>query len=1043
MTGPGVSGVGYSRITPRKPAGACSSSKSAAGRSERRSNTPAATGSARGPVSASAATAGVIGVNGVRVPTRRNTIQIPRPGAAPPATPSASSGASYGRRIVSAGGKCPDNASDNKQNLLKTKQLLEEAVSDCEKAFEASSAPRCQAAVQQMAAALARASGRCLASVEAARFCAMLAALLQHPHEGCREAVVASAARALDCASLLRVAPKALCSNQLDNARRLQVVEAVFRACRIVMSADPAALERCRLGGGLFIVVDVWRQRPGAPDLAREGAQLLLLFARGHPKAVAAAGGAECAVASWQKLTLPPAAEGGCVCGPALSPRGPGAGVDATPDGALTAPPSVRGLAERGAAEALLEAALKANSSPPKGCPAVNNGSSSAPPSERQTSSPVMGEVPPGLQLYIELLSVISHHAPAARLMPVIPSTLQALTIFATHGSVRALAVTLQLISKLSQDVALARELVRAEAPELVLGLLDVEALTQQAATRRAVANAWVQLTVMSMGEQLRKQLPNLARGSDDDNALPAAASNVGRLSPALGHEVATKSMNRNGPVAALHSANACAAALKRRLLRLGQQLQSANGSGGSIPQQRVLVYPSPAGQLPASAIFVMECSGEDLPLLSFDAAFEGGNLRAAWALPSATEYELQLSVDLANPAHVQWFNFKVARMLPNVEYTFHLVNLSKPTSLFEEGAQPVVLSRRRLLEKGVGWVRDGHDIAYYASGSLLHSGKAAYNISFSLQFPYADDEVCIAHCFPYNYSDLRRDISLWSAGKAAGRRVQTAPEDNAKWHIERRQLLQTMAGLAVDTFCVGAPAGTKPMALLIGRAHPGETPGSWAIRGACDFLLGDACAEAVACREAVTWVLVPMLNPDGVVVGNTRTNLGGVDLNRHHHDGQAQETCALRALVQAATAAADGAGPPMVFVDFHAHSRRNGNFVMGNAGGSARLPALLAKRSQIFDLAGSSMLGCNSGGKDAGVGRVAMFHCGIPHSFTLEMSFGASHASTEQLQPHDLEGLGRDVCMAIRDLATSENENPALEVQVASLMSGGGGGDG
>ena len=36
--------------------------------------------------------------------------------------------------------------------------------------------------------------------------------------------------------------------------------------------------------------------------------------------------------------------------------------------------------------------------------------------------------------------------------------------------------------------------------------------------------------------------------------------------------------------------------------------------------------------------------------------------------------------------------------------------------------------------------------------------------------------------------------------------------------------------------------------------------------------------------REKFEFWIVPMLNPDGVIVGNYRTNLQGKDLNRHYY---------------------------------------------------------------------------------------------------------------------------------------------------------------
>ena len=47
-------------------------------------------------------------------------------------------------------------------------------------------------------------------------------------------------------------------------------------------------------------------------------------------------------------------------------------------------------------------------------------------------------------------------------------------------------------------------------------------------------------------------------------------------------------------------------------------------------------------------------------------------------------------------------------------------------------------------------------------------------------------------------------------------------------------------------------------------------------------FLTGSTPA-AVALREAFVFIVIPMLNPDGVVQGNYRTSLMGCDLNRKY----------------------------------------------------------------------------------------------------------------------------------------------------------------
>jgi cytosolic carboxypeptidase protein 2/3 len=51
-------------------------------------------------------------------------------------------------------------------------------------------------------------------------------------------------------------------------------------------------------------------------------------------------------------------------------------------------------------------------------------------------------------------------------------------------------------------------------------------------------------------------------------------------------------------------------------------------------------------------------------------------------------------------------------------------------------------------------------------------------------------------------------------------------------------------------------------------------------LKGALDFIVEDS-KEASKLRNAAVVKCIPMLNPDGVVCGNSRCNLAGLDLNR------------------------------------------------------------------------------------------------------------------------------------------------------------------
>ena len=61
-----------------------------------------------------------------------------------------------------------------------------------------------------------------------------------------------------------------------------------------------------------------------------------------------------------------------------------------------------------------------------------------------------------------------------------------------------------------------------------------------------------------------------------------------------------------------------------------------------------------------------------------------------------------------------------------------------------------------------------------------------------------------------------------------------------------------------------------RPVVVVTARVHPGETPASFVCHGLVDWLLSTS-KQALQLRQAVTLVVVPMLNPDGVFLGNYR----------------------------------------------------------------------------------------------------------------------------------------------------------------------------
>ena len=84
---------------------------------------------------------------------------------------------------------------------------------------------------------------------------------------------------------------------------------------------------------------------------------------------------------------------------------------------------------------------------------------------------------------------------------------------------------------------------------------------------------------------------------------------------------------------------------------------------------------------------------------LVFESRFESGNLRRAIHIHEY-EYDLILKPDNQGKAHTQWFFFSVANTRKNKKYTFNIINLIKPDSLYNQGMKPLTYSEQQAKEK-------------------------------------------------------------------------------------------------------------------------------------------------------------------------------------------------------------------------------------------------------------------------------------------------------------------------------------------------------
>ena len=126
-----------------------------------------------------------------------------------------------------------------------------------------------------------------------------------------------------------------------------------------------------------------------------------------------------------------------------------------------------------------------------------------------------------------------------------------------------------------------------------------------------------------------------------------------------------------------------------------------------------------------------------------------------------------------------------------------------------------------------------------------------------------------------------------------------------------------------------------KPVVVIVGRQHSGETHSSFIIHGFINFLVSKDCL-ANKLRDKFEFWIMPIINPDGVIAGNYRCNTQGKDMNRHFFSDDDPEGLKMRLtevellrsyLKERLPKNSDGSCMIKMFLDIHAHSACNSIF--------------------------------------------------------------------------------------------------------------------
>ena len=366
---------------------------------------------------------------------------------------------------------------------------------------------------------------------------------------------------------------------------------------------------------------------------------------------------------------------------------------------------------------------------------------------------------------------------------------------------------------------------------------------------------------------------------------------------------------------------------------------------------------------------------------LLFSSEFESGNLRYAIKV-NTNEYDLILRPETDCIRTYHWFFFRVCindffpsqKLNENKIIKFNIINLYKKTVLFSEKI-------RILSYYNNGWSRDTFNIHYFLNGipyqndlnnnnnitdnleanenkinivesfnsvKLVNSinitnsnsvlancinnfsnniennnnqeGMRYHTLTFSFdmdKITTTDKYVYFAYCYPYSFTQLDSYLSSLNHYKDILR------FDEIGKSIEGNSLHMLIITNFDDSF---DELANKKAIIFTSRVHPGESNGSYVIKGAIEFLLSNDPA-AKNLRKNFIFKIVPMLNPDGVIHGNFRMNILGKDLNRMWEEPK-EEICPTIyntiKMIQKTLESRD----IYFFCDFHGHSNKHNFFL-------------------------------------------------------------------------------------------------------------------
>jgi len=261
---------------------------------------------------------------------------------------------------------------------------------------------------------------------------------------------------------------------------------------------------------------------------------------------------------------------------------------------------------------------------------------------------------------------------------------------------------------------------------------------------------------------------------------------------------------------------------------------------------------------------------------------------------------EIDFTVISDGQSYEYWTNFKVVNVQEET-VTFRITNANDVPFLSTPGYE------RQLVYSCNG--DDWNRITNYDYDGGVYS--------FVQTFPC--NEAQVATFFPFSYEKMDEYVDS---------------VESSEW-VAKTILGLSEQGRDIDLLTItntSIPDHGKKLIYIIGRQHAGETSSSFTLEGMIDFLVSSE-PDAERMRDNFVWYIVPMVNPDGVSLGNSRATSEGVDPNRDWHPDN--DDSVEISIVRDHVAATDGGPGIDFFIDWHSQMNdvRWENFVYTPSG--------------------------------------------------------------------------------------------------------------